>query len=116
MPRTYKNLKEIHIGPQPHQTTKIGTSLSTEQEGDLIDLLRKSLDLFAWQPSDMLEIDPSVVCRHLVVNPRVRSVIQRKCKMGKERRKVVDEDVKKLKGACFISEIKYPTWMENCSR
>jgi len=42
----------------------------------------------------------------------MKPVVQRKRKMGEERRKAVDEEVKKLKDACFISEIQYPTWLE----
>jgi hypothetical protein len=33
--------------------------------------------------------------------------------MGEERRKAVDDEVKKLVDAHFISEIKYPTWLAN---
>jgi len=58
-------------------------------------------------------IDPNVVCHHLAVNPAVKPVVQRKHKLGEERRNTVDKEVKKLKDACFISEIKYPTWLEN---
>jgi len=35
----------------------------------MVNLLRNNLDLFAWQPSDMLGIDPSIVCQNLAVNP-----------------------------------------------
>jgi hypothetical protein len=76
-------------------------------------LLRDKFDLFAWKPSYMPGIDPSVVCRHLAINHGVKPVVQRKRKLGEERRKTVDEEVKKLKDAHFISEIKYPTWLVN---
>lgn len=33
--------------------------------------------------------------------------------MGEERRKAEDKEVKKLKDARLISEIKYPTWLAN---
>jgi len=58
-------------------------------------------------------IDPSIVCHHLTVSPRIKPLVQRKRKLGEERRKVVDEEVKKLKDARFIIEIKYPTWLAN---
>jgi len=44
---TTKDLKEVMIGPQPHQSTKIGTSLSPSEEKELIQLLKGNLDLFA---------------------------------------------------------------------
>jgi hypothetical protein len=108
-----EDLKEIHIGSQPHQTTKIGTSLDPIEEEVVINLLRKNLDLFAWQPSDKPGIDPSVLFHHLTVNPEINPVDQIKRKIGQIRRKAMDEEVKKLKDARFISKIKYPTWLSN---
>jgi hypothetical protein len=96
-----EDLKEISIGPETHHTTKIGTSLSPEEETALIDLLRRNLDLFAWNPSEMPGMDPDVACHHLSIKPGVKPVVQRKIKMGKERRKAVDEEVKKLADAHF---------------
>jgi len=108
-----EEIKEVLIGSQPHQLTKIGTSLDPAEEEDLVQLLKTNLDLFAWAPSDMPRIDPSVACHHLAVNPTVKPVVQRKRKLGEERRKVVDEEVKRLQEARFISEIKYPAWLAN---
>jgi len=70
-----ETLKEVAIGPHPHQSTKIGTSLAPSEEEGLIDLLRKNLDLFALAPSYMLGIDPSIACHHLDVNPTVKPVV-----------------------------------------
>jgi len=50
-------------------------------------------------------IYPSIVCHHLTINPNIKLVAQRKQKLGEERRKVVDEEVKKLADARLISEI-----------
>jgi hypothetical protein len=58
-------------------------------------------------------MDPDIACHHLSVKPGVILVVQRKRKMGEERRKVVDDEVKKLVDARFISEIEYPTWLAN---
>jgi hypothetical protein len=43
----------------------------------------------------------------------VKPVVQQKRKMCEERRKAVDDEVKRLAYAHFISEIKYPTWLAN---
>jgi hypothetical protein len=37
---------------------------------------------------------PNVVCHHLAGNPNVKHVVQRKRKLGKERRKTVDKEVR----------------------
>ena len=44
-----EDLKEVMIGSQPHQSTKIGTSLAPSEEKDLIQLLKRNLDLFAFR-------------------------------------------------------------------
>jgi hypothetical protein len=69
----------------------MGTSLHPEEELAMTTLLRDKFDLFAWKPSYMPGIDPSVVCRHLAINHGVKPVVQRKRKLGEERRKAVDE-------------------------
>jgi hypothetical protein len=60
----FEDLKDIFIGPEAHHTTKIGTSLSLEEEAALVDLLRRNLDLFAWHPSEMPGMDPDIACHH----------------------------------------------------
>jgi hypothetical protein len=79
-----EDLKEISIGPEAHKTTKIGTTLDPQEEAAIIALLKRNVDLFAWQPSDMPRIDLSIVCHHLSVNPNVKPVVQRKKRSGKK--------------------------------
>ena len=100
--------KEVRINPKPHQVIKLGTSLDPDEELALTQLLRDNVGLLAWKPSDMPGIDPSVVCHHLAINLSIKPLVQRKQNLGEERRKVVDEEVKKLADVRFISEIKYP--------
>lgn len=69
-----KDLKEVHIGPLPHQVTKPDTSLSVFEEEDLIALLRRNIDLLAWTPSDIPGINTRVVCHLLSIYPSVKPV------------------------------------------
>ncbi|GAU29444.1 hypothetical protein TSUD_150140 [Trifolium subterraneum] len=108
-----EDLDKVQIGEQPHQTTSTGTSLKPEERERIITVLRNNRDLFAWQPSDMPGIDESVITHKLSVSPINKSVVQRKRKVGEERRAAITEEVAKLKEAGFIEEIKYPTWLEN---
>ena len=43
----------------------IGSSLSPDEKGRLIDLLKSYLDVFAWSYEDMLGLDSSIVQQHL---------------------------------------------------
>jgi len=61
----------------------------------------------------MPDIHPDVMSHKLAIFKEVRPVAQKKKKMGEERRRAVEEEVKKLEGAGFIKEIKYTTWLAN---
>ncbi|GAU33358.1 hypothetical protein TSUD_364830 [Trifolium subterraneum] len=108
-----EDLELVQIGEQSHQTTNIGTSLQPEEREKIITILRNNRDLFAWHPSDMPEIDESVITHKLSISPANKPVVQRKRKVGEERRAAITEEVAKLKEAGFIEEIKYPAWLEN---
>lgn len=49
----------------------------------------------------------------LVVHPTVKSVAQRKHKVGEEKKFVIDEEVEMLFSVRFITETKYPAWLAN---
>ena len=58
--------------------TRIGTSMKEKTKQDLIQFLRKSIDVFAWSHEDMLGIDPSVIIHWLNVYPSSKPVRQKK--------------------------------------
>lgn len=48
-----------------------------------------------------------------MLDPVIKPITHRKRKEGKETRKVVKNEVKKLMKADFIKEIRYLTWLAN---
>lgn len=100
-----ENLKTVQIGAQSSQTTQIGSSLSLDEEADIIRILRENVDLFALKPTVMPGIDPNIVCHHIALDSGIKLVAQRKRKEGEEKRKVIDDEVGKLMKADFIKEI-----------
>lgn len=69
-----KDLKEVWIGPLPHQVTKLGISLPELEDDDLIALLRKNIKLFTLAPSYMSGIDTRDVCHIIPIDPSVKLV------------------------------------------
>lgn len=61
----------------------------------------------------MLGIDPEVMSRRSVVCRKVRSIAQRKRRLGEERRVATQVEVDKLLEVGFIQEIQYTTWLVN---
>ena len=48
----------------PEKFTRIGKSMKENVRQDLVQFLRKSIDVFAWSHEDMPGIDPSVISHH----------------------------------------------------
>ena len=77
----------------PEKFTKIGTSMKEKVKKDLIQFLRKSIDVFAWSHDDMPGVDPSVITHRLNVYPSSKPVRQKKRVFAPERDKAIKEEV-----------------------
>ncbi|GAU42470.1 hypothetical protein TSUD_100820 [Trifolium subterraneum] len=104
-----EDLEQVQIGEQPHQTTNVGTSLHLEEKERIIAILRNNRDLFAWQPSDMPEIDESVITHKLSISPANKPVVQQKRKVGEGRRASITENAyatyQRLMDRVFVEQI-----------
>ena len=58
----------------PEKFTRIGTSMKEKTMQDLLQFLRKSIDIFAWSHEDMPGIDLSVNTHRLNVHPSSKPV------------------------------------------
>ena len=61
----------------PEKFTRIGTGMKEKARKDLIQFLRKSIDVFAWSHDDMPRIDLSVITHRLNVYPFFKPVHQK---------------------------------------
>ena len=68
-------LEDIHLDESnPEKFTRIGTSMKEKTKQDLVQFLRKSIDVFAWSHEDMSGINPSVITHQLNVYLSSKSV------------------------------------------
>ena len=58
----------------PEKITRIGTSMEEKMKQDLVQFLRKSINVFAWSHEDMLGIDLSFITHRLNVYPSSKPV------------------------------------------
>ncbi|KAL0292426.1 UNVERIFIED_CONTAM: hypothetical protein Sradi_6989700 [Sesamum radiatum] len=65
----YKSI-ELIVG-EPDKITRTGSNMSKLVEILMIEFLRRSIDMFAWSPSDFKGIDPEVIVHRFNVNPMV---------------------------------------------
>ena len=74
----------------------------------LVEFLRKNVDVFAWDAYEALGVDPNFICHHLNVNPSVILKRQPPRRPSKEHIEAVKNEVIKLKQAGAIKEVFYP--------
>ena len=91
----------------------IGTSIKEKAKKDLVQFLRKSIDVFVWSYDDMLGIDPNVITHQLNVYPFSKPVHQKKRVFTPKWDKAIKEEVQKLTTTQFIREVYYPDWLAN---
>nr|GFA60282.1 copia protein [Tanacetum cinerariifolium] len=82
----------IHDG-HPDQTVTIGGNLTTECRTDIIEILRKHADAFAWTLTDMTGILRFIAEHELKIYPHIEPRVQRKRSIAPNRRMVVKEEV-----------------------
>ena len=93
--------------------TRAGADLEEKTKKDLVQFLKKNIDVFAWSHEDMLGIDPSVITHRLNVSPSFKPIRQKKRVFAPERDNAIKDEVQKLIAAKFIREVYYPDWIAN---
>ena len=97
----------------PKKYTRVGVDMEKKTKQNLVQFLKKSIDVFAWSPEDMSSIDPSVITHRLNVYPFTKPVWQKKRVLAPKRENSIKEEVQKLTVAKFIREVYYPDWLAN---
>ena len=92
---------------------RVGVDLERKIKEDLVQFLKKNIDVFAWSHEDMPGIDPSVITHRLNVCPSFKPVRQKKRVFAPERDNAIKDKVQKLMAAKFIREVYYPDLLAN---
>nr|GEZ24283.1 reverse transcriptase domain-containing protein [Tanacetum cinerariifolium] len=97
----------------PNQEVVIGGSLSDKGRTELCSVLKKSLDIFTWQPSDMTGVPRSVALHRLNIREGYTPVRQKKRGQALERARAIQAEVQKLVDARIMREVYYHDWLSN---
>ena len=103
-----EDLVKIIIGDDPEKFFQIGSQLPHQEKEELIEFLRRNIDVFAWDAYEAPGVDPEFVFHHLKVNPLITPRKQPPRHPSKEHAEAVWEEVTKLKQARAIKEVFYP--------
>jgi len=95
------------------KTFKLGQSLTKESHDQVVGVIARHLDAFAWSITDMPGIDLDFLCHRLTMDSSVRPVRQRRRKFNEEKCQAIREETEKLLKAGHIREIQYHEWLAN---
>ena len=62
----------------PEKYTRVGASMESKTKQDLVQFLKKSIDVFSWSHEDMPGMDLNVITHCLNVYPSSKPVCQKK--------------------------------------
>ena len=65
------DLVNVVIGDDPEKFFQIGSQLPHQEREELIEFLKRNIDVFAWNAYEALGVDPEFICHHLKVNPLI---------------------------------------------
>ncbi|GJZ21785.1 reverse transcriptase domain-containing protein [Tanacetum coccineum] len=103
---------QVAIHPDfPDQDISIGRTLSAKGRTKLCALLKRDLDIFAWQPSDMTGVPRSIAEHKLNIRNGYSPVRQKK--RGQARAKAIQAEVQKLVEVGIMREVYYHDWLSN---
>ena len=108
-----ENLVKITIGDDPEKFFQVGSQLPHQEREELVEFLKRNIDVFAWNTYEAPGVDPDFICHHLNVNPLTTRKKQLPRRQSKEHAEAVRQEVTKLKQAEAIKEVFYPEWLAN---
>jgi hypothetical protein len=89
----------------PRKPLYINSSLEPEQKTQVIEMLQRQFDAFAWDYVDMKGIHPDTCTHHIYTNDQIRPVRQPQRRMNPALKDIVKEELQKLLQANLIYPI-----------
>ena len=87
--------------------------MSLLEKEQLVEFLRKNVNVFAWDAYEAPGIDPNFIYHHLNVNPSITPKRQPPRCPSREHAEAIRNEVTKLKQAGAIKKVFYPQWLAN---
>ena len=110
---TCEDFERFAISDDLEKFFQVGAQLPLQEKGELVEFLKKNVDVFAWNAFEAPRVNPSFICYHLNVNPSVTPKKQPHRRSSKEHFDAVKDEVTKFKQAGVIKEVFYPEWLAN---
>ena len=108
-----EDLEKVVISGTPEKFFQVGAQLSPQEKEELIEFIKRNIDVFAWDTCDAPGIDLTFFCHYLNVNPSITPKKQPPRCLSREHTDAIRDEVVKLKRAGAIKEMFYPKWLAN---
>ena len=108
-----EDLEKITVGDNLKKFFQVRAQLPPQEKEELVEFLRRNLDVFAWSAYEAPRVDPSFICHHLNVDPSITPKKQQPQCSSKDQSNTVKDEVMKLKQVRAIKEVFYPEWLAN---
>ncbi|KAL0401835.1 UNVERIFIED_CONTAM: hypothetical protein Slati_4213400 [Sesamum latifolium] len=95
------------------KTTRVGSQMDETLREEVIQCLKRNIDVFAWTPQELEGISPEVISHHLNIDPHIKPVKQKKRHFSPEKDKIIQAEIDKLMAAGHVEEIQFPKWLSN---
>ena len=99
------------IDNDPEKFFQVGVQLPPQEKQELIEFLRKNVDVFAWNAYEAPGVDPNFICHNLNINPSITPRKQPPRRSSKDHYEAVKNKVTKFKQAGAIKEVFYLEWL-----
>ena len=66
-----EDLEKVVVGDDPERFFQVGAQLPLLKREQLVEFLRKNVDMFAWDTYEAPRVDQNFICYHLNVNPSI---------------------------------------------
>ena len=109
-----KDLEDVKlVEGDPSKVTKAREGIDLPMKEEIVEFLKKNLDIFTWTHEVMPSIDNRVIEHWLNFNLAKKPTQQKRRVFTPKRNKAVMDEVEKLLIAGFIIEVFYPELLAN---
>ena len=108
-----EDLDKVIIGDDLKRFFQVGARLPLQEKEELVEHLKRNVDVFAWDAYEAPGLDPKFICHRLNVDPLVTPKKQPSWRPSNEHIEAIKSEMVKLKQAGAIKEIFYPQWLAN---
>ena len=92
-----EDMDKVILGDDLERFFQVGAWLPLQEKEELVELLRRNIDVFAWDAYEAPGLDPKFICHHLNVDPSVTLKKQPPWRLSNEHVVAIKSEVVKLK-------------------